>query len=1051
LVDLLYDLLEYKLILVVAPAGYGKTSLLIDFARTCDLTVCWYAIDQRENDFGLFLAHFIASIRRCHSKFGAVTSAFLQTSDPNSVDLEHLVTTIVNEIFETIDEHFGVVLDDYHLVGENERIADFISRFVQRVDENCHLILSSRKRLTIPELDLCVARSLVGMVSLEDLAFRPDEIQALVLQNYHQSVSDSESEKLACETEGWITGLLLSAQSPWKGMHSRLQTALVSGIGLYDFLANQVLNRQTPSIRNFLMHSAVLVEFGVDLCKAVLEPTLYPEETDWANLIETVLQNNVFVLTVGEEAPTYRYHTLFREFLEAQLELEHPGERNLILSRLAAFYADTGNYEKAYEIFHDIQDQASAVDLIEMAGSQMIKDGQFSALNRWLDELPHHVITSRPALLSLRGAVALMGQNIDQALPFFNQAELAFRTLGDITGLSRTLERRSVAYQFMGNYQAALADANEVLRLLDGDHLTSPIYAGVLKSRGVCYHSLGQLDEAAENLGKALAVYESLHDETNEVNVLRDLGMVYASRGEIEAAKDTYARALRFIRKNGDKARLASLLNNLGVFHHHAGEYPQAAQILNEGLKYARQTGYLRSEVYAFASIGDLYADLDALDAASSAYEKAYDLAQQLKHRFLMFYINLRRAAVAREQGDLVQARSYSSIAGEMMDSSSIYENGLLELESGMQAFHEVDIPVAVAKLEKALEWFRLGKLPAEQGRTHLHLAAVYHRMGQKATVGQHIALALEQSANLTNQNALIISGRKIVDLIESMQSDPQIKHDVSRLLKRVREFEWDLPGLRRKIRQQALAVPFAPPSLIIQAFAEMVVVINGKMMTLLEWKSMLQREIFFFLLTQPNGATKDIIADAVWRYEGDRKKFDNALYRLRKVVGNEVVLYQDNRYVFNRELDYTYYVEIFQEKARAAVKEQDPIERIEKYKEAVALYRGPYLLEAGGTWAIAERERLWLIFKDAALELGEYHLGHKEYKSCLDYCHRILEKEPGLEEAHRMAMRAHAATGNQSEVERQYQWCCRALLNYSGADPTPETKLLYQTLRRRK
>jgi hypothetical protein len=166
------------------------------------------------------------------------------------------------------------------------------------------------------------------------------------------------------------------------------------------------------------------------------------------------------------------------------------------------------------------------------------------------------------------------------------------------------------------------------------------------------------------------------------------------------------------------------------------------------------------------------------------------------------------------------------------------------------------------------------------------------------------------------------------------------------------------------------LAVPFAPPSLIIQAFGEMMVVINGKLMTILEWKSMLQREIFFFLLTQPNGASKDIIADAVWRYEGDRKKFDNALYRLRKVVGNEIVLYQDNRYVFNRELDYTYDVEIFQKKARAAVKEQDPIERIEKYKEAVGIYSGPYLLEAGGTWAIAERERLWLIFKDAALEL---------------------------------------------------------------------------------
>jgi len=208
LLDLLYDLLDHKLIIIAAPAGYGKTSLLIDLAHRTELPVCWYALDALDQDPQRFIAHFIASIAHHFPRFGQRSTALLQdlgqasAADLTRLSLDQVVTAIVNEAYEHIREHFVLVLDDYHFVDGNEEIDYFINRFVQDVDENCHLVIASRTLLTLSDLPLMVARSQVGGLSFEELAFRADEIQSLVLQNYHLTMPQGAAEELAQETEG---------------------------------------------------------------------------------------------------------------------------------------------------------------------------------------------------------------------------------------------------------------------------------------------------------------------------------------------------------------------------------------------------------------------------------------------------------------------------------------------------------------------------------------------------------------------------------------------------------------------------------------------------------------------------------------------------------------------------------------------------------------------------------------------------------------------------------------------------------------------------------
>lgn len=169
LLGLLDELLDNRLIIVAAPAGYGKTSLLIDFAHITQWPVCWYSLDNLDQEPQRFIAHFISALNQRFPGFGKSCLAAMQNMGQDRLDMDVLVSLIINDAYENITEHFILVIDDFHLVEKSQAVVNFVNRFLQDVDENCHLILASRSLLTLPDLPLMVARSLVGGLSFEEL------------------------------------------------------------------------------------------------------------------------------------------------------------------------------------------------------------------------------------------------------------------------------------------------------------------------------------------------------------------------------------------------------------------------------------------------------------------------------------------------------------------------------------------------------------------------------------------------------------------------------------------------------------------------------------------------------------------------------------------------------------------------------------------------------------------------------------------------------------------------------------------------------------------
>ncbi len=176
--DLLNEVIDKRLVLVSAPAGYGKTSLLVDFAANCTMPVCWYSIDRLDQNPQRFISYLTAAIQQRFKSFGHRTQAALNGGQ-GQFDPEYTTTLLINDLYDHVTEHFVLVLDDYHLVNDSTQIRTFINRFLKDMEENIHIVIISRSLLSIPILPIMVARSEVAGISFAELAFQPDEIQEL--------------------------------------------------------------------------------------------------------------------------------------------------------------------------------------------------------------------------------------------------------------------------------------------------------------------------------------------------------------------------------------------------------------------------------------------------------------------------------------------------------------------------------------------------------------------------------------------------------------------------------------------------------------------------------------------------------------------------------------------------------------------------------------------------------------------------------------------------------------------------------------------------------
>lgn len=282
--------LNRKLILISAPAGFGKTTLLSDWINHQNIPAVWFSIDKGDNDPVEFLSYIISGVQGIQKGFGQ--SAIKLLKSPNMPSLESITTLLINEILE-IKKNFLLVLDDFHLIADNN-VLELAGFFLEHIPDNIHVVILTRSDPALPVARLRSRHQLIELRS-SDLSFSANEISFLYNKRLKINISVEDVHSLETKTEGWIAGLLLVALS----LHGREDISgfirNLKGDNRYimDYLIEEVLKLQEDDIKDFLLQTSILEQMSAPLCNALLN------RRDSQQVLERLEKNNMFVIPLS--------------------------------------------------------------------------------------------------------------------------------------------------------------------------------------------------------------------------------------------------------------------------------------------------------------------------------------------------------------------------------------------------------------------------------------------------------------------------------------------------------------------------------------------------------------------------------------------------------------------------------------------------------------------------------------------------------------------------------------------------------------------------------
>ena len=727
-------------ILVCAPAGYGKTVVLADWARRGEHPAGWLSLDAGDNDPARFWRHAVAALDRVRPGVGDRVAPLLGPPTPSS--FQGVVTALINELAGQPDaDEALLVLDDYHVIG-SQLVHDSLGFLVQHRPDAICVVLASRND---PPLGLARLRALgqLAEVRAAELRFTPGEAAALLQQVAAGSglaLPDQAVRALAERTEGWAAGLQLAGLSLRGQDDVAAFVAAFTGSHRYvlDYLAEEVLERQSEQVRTFLLETSVLERLSGPLCDAVTG------RAGSQALLDQVERAGLFLVPLDEVRGWWRYHHLFADLLRARLQAEQPGRVAQLHRNAAAWCQEHGLADDAIRHAVAAGEMTWAAELVEQHFDAVLYlHGEGATTQRWISALPGELVRSRPRLLLAQSFLASYSGQLEAVEPLLDAAERASPGGADApfeptVGRARSLLvnvpalialQRSYLGQLRGDAEATMAFASRALAEFGEDEWLLGLVTRL--NLGIGEWLRGRAAEAESVLVATIPGWRTLGQPTLTAWVVHLLGQVQRAQGRLDTSAQTYRQALEMTAVPGrpPPPTAGPPYVGLGEVAYQRDDLNPALLYATEGIALCRQFVYktpLAAGLATLAWIRQVTGDpAGALQAIDEAKQASPGTAGPLNP------VPAQRARLLLAQGDLAAAARWTQ------------ENGLNEDDEPDYPSEQEYLVLARVLLAQA----RPGPALALLDRLHA-AAAAQDRIGSLIEIGALRALAVAASGD---------------------------------------------------------------------------------------------------------------------------------------------------------------------------------------------------------------------------------------------------------------------------------------------------------------
>ncbi|MUV37686.1 hypothetical protein JNUCC1_01492 [Lentibacillus sp. JNUCC-1] len=1045
----LQDIPSAPVTLMHGGAGYGKSTALAAFASDLSHTPSWYTISKNDDDIFPFLTKVCHAIKQHHPSFGGALLDEIAQIDgyAQTEDVYTLVSAFINETVRH-QKTIILILDDFHHVSASQEIEAWILLLLEHMPDNLHLVLSTRKK---PQWDIVTTMKVKGdllEISQADLTLATDEMQFMLEDVYGLTVEESDVDSISDLTEGWAIAFnmlaqqLASGQSPSYVLANRHNSLK----DLFDYLAAEVLAKQPPDIQRFLLQSSVLDVLTPDACDAVLL------RQDSQTVLRDLLERNVFIAQGNQD--TYRYHALFKAFLENRLEKNDLEAHDQLHERAAVYYQRQGATDLV--MFHQQKrgsDEAVA-KLLHEHGMDMLASGRLQALYDMLMTVPERYKEMYPVL-------------------YFCQGEIErYRSL----------------------YETAEKHYEQIIRIVPGyDQQHFDLMGLAFEGKARIYLDTIQPDKAERFIKQAIDMREKANAPK------KDMGKLYILMAENLLNSGYAAKAEAWLGR-AEKEGLTLENSNLQArIYLRTGKLAKAKATLQKRQQTTpslthkhlpqahRETDILLSIIEAFMGNAE----------ASKAHAAAgIDLGLAIQSPFVEAcgWMRMGHAVQLLDRYDKHLARECYETALGIMEKINV-SRGKAEPHMGLSIVYAAD-----HQFDQAERHARNGLQETEKVNDRWLSALIKVSTGLTYVYqGEYVAA---QAVFRDVEADMLICGDRYILMVcgfwqayiaQQTGAEDQFEAAMKLFLEEMEAGDYDFFILRRTTfgprdmqnlvpmlmtaKQQELAPYYLGKlfelleidkgmtnhpgyTLMIDTLGGLEVVLGKSEDEPCQWQREKSKELFgLFITNRGRPVQKSEIYDALWPDEtedGAGKKFKVTFNALLKTLEPNRKAREDSFFITRKGSAYVFHADrsceldvvTFEHMVNAGIKEKDMQHAKDLLEKGLQYYRGAYLADMPhAEWSQSERERLQLLYLHGAEKMAQLFVRLLDFTACIEWCEHILQTDPTWEEAYRLMMYSYYQKDNRPQAIRWYERCCDILDGELGVEPMASTQDMYHLI----
>lgn len=773
--------------LVSAPAGYGKSTLLSIWLEQLEFPSAWLSLDEKDNDPSRFLAYIIAACRTVDPTIGA---DFVNPPGINTqADVEAHLTPLINHL-ALMTQPFCLVLDDYHVIQEH-LVHAAVNFILEHRPESLHIVLATRAD---PPLPLARLRARCDMLELRmaDLRFTPLESADFLTSTMSLKVSSEDVARLTTRTEGWIAGLQMAALSM---QNTRDLTGFIAAFTgshhyIFDYLLGEILGQQSPEIHRFLLYTSILDQLSAPLCDAVLGVDEGSKTSRSSSIIlEELEHSNLFIIPLDHEQRWYRYHPLFAELLRSFLQKNNPAQIPVLHNRASAWYEEQGMISDAIHHSFAVYDWERSVRLISANIFALLEQNELTSVARQLESLTDEKSNARPWLLVGRAWLAAYTGRLSSVEPILKMAE------SEIDNLASELELQTLgghvaairAYtNWIGDQRDIASQAAQVaLEWLPADERLIRCQAATLLGL-----TLYDFDARAQAFELALAYARDCKVSHVTIFAHGCYAWLLSMQARLREAYATCQEAIRLARTSSSYLSLPTLShvyttlsavllewNDLEAAVHYSKEAVELARRWEQAdaLHFA-----LDNYGYALFASGDVEGAFDILSQAwqvahrTSAWFEQITISQEIEWHLSMDNLEAALQCLSRSQWDIDEP---------MNRSISFFKSSLLPLTFVQIYLAQKQYPKALTLTSLVLEDYEKRKVGHYIIRLLLLQALVYYGLKQEPQALASFKRALTLAAPGGYLRTFIFEGSKMLPLLVQARSAGIMPKYIDRIL----------------------------------------------------------------------------------------------------------------------------------------------------------------------------------------------------------------------------------------------------------------------------